>query len=547
MIKKIHFARYRKLENLDLEFSSRVNVISGPNGTCKSSILHIVSNSFKQVPSNWEGISPGMDSRRVLHTLNSQLNTKIESLAKGDRTYNDPARGLRGTLYTVRYIDDVEINFRRHNTRTENRFAVKPPYRRNNPEKLPICPAVYLGLTRLYPYGEYVSGDERLLKDVVPPEYLEELKSRYEQICFMNIDSIQYQNMGSIKKRANFTSDREGIDSNTISVGEENVYIILSALISLKYFHQSLAAPREVDSVLLIDEFDASLHPSLQKKLYDLIREYAESYHIQVFINTHSLVTINYALEKKDNLIYLENSGEAISVLQNPDKYKIEAFLKGISVSELYKGRAIPIFTEDDEARWMLRHIFAHFEKTKPEFQGLSRYFNLLPTLVGCENLKTIFGIRKNDQNSAFSDQAHYSQPWICILDNDSDNQKNLTHSVLVLPGDGSPEKTIFEYMLKLSERPNATFNRQLTEKGYSNESFKTLISQLRTGNTSSQKDRKWNKDFLKKNLELFDLILDYWLEQPENKESIDVFYNDLRTLFKKHADANRISTTLWE
>ena len=112
MIKKIHFARYRKLENLDLEFSSRVNVISGPNGTCKSSILHIVSNSFKQVPSNWEGISPGMDSRRVLHTLNSQLNTKIESLAKGDRTYNDPARGLRGTLYTVRYIDDVEINFR---------------------------------------------------------------------------------------------------------------------------------------------------------------------------------------------------------------------------------------------------------------------------------------------------------------------------------------------------------------------------------------------------------------------------------------------------
>lgn len=132
-------------------------------------------------------------------------------------------------------------------------------------------------------------------------------------------------------------------------------------------------------------------------------------------------------------------------------------------------------------------------------------------------------------------------------MDNDSDNQKNLTHSVLVLPGDGSPEKTIFEYMLKLSERPNATFNRQLTEKGYSNESFKTLISQLRTGNTSSQKDRKWNKDFLKKNLELFDLILDYWFEQPENKESIDVFYNDLRTLFKKHADANRISTTLWE
>lgn len=42
MIKRIHVVKYRKLENMDLEFSKGINVISGTNGTCKTSLLHIV-------------------------------------------------------------------------------------------------------------------------------------------------------------------------------------------------------------------------------------------------------------------------------------------------------------------------------------------------------------------------------------------------------------------------------------------------------------------------------------------------------------------------
>lgn len=48
MIKSIKFEHYRKLKGIELNFSRGINIISGTNGTCKTSVLHIVSNSFKK-------------------------------------------------------------------------------------------------------------------------------------------------------------------------------------------------------------------------------------------------------------------------------------------------------------------------------------------------------------------------------------------------------------------------------------------------------------------------------------------------------------------
>ena len=47
MIKKIKINKFRKLEDIEFEFSKGVNIISGTNGTCKTSLLHLISNSFK--------------------------------------------------------------------------------------------------------------------------------------------------------------------------------------------------------------------------------------------------------------------------------------------------------------------------------------------------------------------------------------------------------------------------------------------------------------------------------------------------------------------
>ena len=109
MIKKIHVVKYRKLQDMDFDLSKGINVISGTNGTCKTSLLHMVSNAYQAVTKkcDWLQDAACLD---VIKQINSMTNPKIESLTKGDKTYNDPANGAKGTLFTVDYYDKLPLS-----------------------------------------------------------------------------------------------------------------------------------------------------------------------------------------------------------------------------------------------------------------------------------------------------------------------------------------------------------------------------------------------------------------------------------------------------
>ncbi|ECZ5841399.1 AAA family ATPase, partial [Salmonella enterica] len=44
MIKNIDFVSFKKLKGINLPFDSHLNVISGTNGACKTTLLHLISN-----------------------------------------------------------------------------------------------------------------------------------------------------------------------------------------------------------------------------------------------------------------------------------------------------------------------------------------------------------------------------------------------------------------------------------------------------------------------------------------------------------------------
>lgn len=261
MIKDIKFNRYRKLKNIDIEFSTGVNVISGTNGTCKTSILHLISNSFQAINAKCDWV---LDKKalNIIKTINGVTNPKIESLTRGDKKYNDPAYGVSGTLYTVDYFNHNSLEFRRHNSKSDNRYSLKPKYPKGSDEKLPFIPVVYLGISRLLPYGEFQNDNNvSELKKNLPKDFNQSIIDNYKNFTNYDIDNLSIQKMGDVKTRAEFTSSLSGIDSNTISAGEDNLYIILSALESLKFYFNSINSNNEVESILLIDEFDATLHP----------------------------------------------------------------------------------------------------------------------------------------------------------------------------------------------------------------------------------------------------------------------------------------------
>jgi len=552
MIDKLSIVHYRKFKNIVFNFSDTINIISGPNGTCKTSLLHLISNSFQAVNKNNKKVKD-KSCLEIINRINNNVNPKVETLTKGDKRYNDPAIGLRGSLFTVYYKNQPPLEFRRHNSKKDNRYAVKPYYKVGGKEALPSIPVIYLSLSRLLPYGEYQNDAaiENIQKSL-PQKYQEEIIELYQKLTRISISAISAQKMGDVKTRADFTSNNDGIDSNTISAGEDNIFIILTAIISLKYYYKSIRSSKSVESILLIDELDATLHPSLQINLLKIFTEFSNNYKIQIFFTTHSLSLIETAIDKKFNVIYLIDNIDNTSLMTNPDIYKIRMNLLSLTSNEIYHNKKIPVFTEDEEARIFLEIIFDYFSQKQPGiFSKFRDFFHMVNIKIGADNLYNIF------EDRYLIDSTMQS---ICILDGDQKNKADYGKYIIALPGEKSPEELIFEYSISISKTNDPFWDDETVQRhGFYKTTFidnikpdieniSAEIAKIKDeGESTKGKTRELNKKVFTKHINFFNLLFKNWVNSPVNKKQMDKFYIDLRTMFQKTARFHAIDPRLWE
>ncbi|HDR1578310.1 TPA: ATP-binding protein, partial [Pasteurella multocida] len=135
---------------------------------------------------------------------------------------------------------------------------------------------------------------------------------------------------------------------NTISAGEDNLLILLTAIYSLKHYYKTTDG---MNSILLIDELDATLHPSLQYEIFYLLKELSQEYGVQVFFTTHSLSLLDLAIKNHANITYLIDEVDSVYPMEKPDIRKIKLFLEKKTQASLYENNKIPLMTEDKEAR----------------------------------------------------------------------------------------------------------------------------------------------------------------------------------------------------
>ncbi|WP_454943873.1 AAA family ATPase [Fusobacterium hwasookii] len=547
MIKKIHIKKYRKLENIDFEFSKDINIISGTNGTCKTSLLYIISNSFKEIQKSNENIKD-INIPTIISQINKLTNPKIESLTRGDDEYNDPAPNIKGTLFNVEYYDGYKLDYRRHNHKIATRFAIKPPYKKGDSQKLPSIPIIYLGLFRLYSFGEFNNDDGiKKLKKKLPDEYIKILIELYKEFTNMQVNYECQTSMNEIKSRAEFKTNIQGIDSNTISAGEDNLYIILTALVSLRYYYENLKeTKKEIESILLVDELDATLHPEFQIKLLELFRIYSKEYKIQITFTTHSITLLEYAIKKKINIFYLLDNIENVVLEKNINRYKLEMFLKNITKKELENGRKISIFTEDSEARFFLEKLMKYFSKYE-EFNKVKDIFYIPEINISCTELVKLF-----------SDKVIESmESSICILDGDCSVNESLKNKIkrenhlMCFPGDLPLEELLFKYSEELFEDRSTKFwgNQILKDEGITKRNYQTTIQREirnRDIENEAKKIRNQNKEIFKKYYKFFDLLLDEWINDIKNEEFIYKFYKELNLIFKKLASFYKINANDW-
>lgn len=548
MIEKIEVLHYRKLQDLSLEFCSTVNLISGPNGTCKSSLLHMISNAFQEVKSG-SGTLKDKKCIPTLRGINSLLNPKIESLVKGDKKYQDPAHGVKGTLFSVRYVNGSTISFRRHNSKTSPqtmRYAIKPSYTKGTKDKLPELPVIYLGLSRLYPYGEFQNdGGIEKVRYHLPDCYQDEVIRLYSELAHIEISNLKSLRLKGLKSHTDFDSTKVGVDANTISSGEENLLTIIKALVSLKYYFECLTdsdLSNRHGGILLIDEVDAALHPSMQERLFDTMIEYCTNYNIQLISTTHSISLLDYAFRKKQNVIYLHDDIEKVQFLKDPDIYKIRMRLRSLTRRDIYEAKCIPVFTEDEEARKLLKETLTFIATKDHCFAQMIPYLHLVETKMGAEALRGMFS----------DSMIHSTAGQFCVLD--GDHQTELHINIVALPGKDSPEKFIYKYAHELFESGVSDFwdAQTVQDGGYTRVHFRdtvkheydTIIKESEN-QTGKKKLRESLKSFYLNNLDFFALVYRHWLNDPQNRGELDEFKKNLSIMFKKTAPYHSLNPAM--
>ncbi|MCO1599743.1 AAA family ATPase [Desulfosporosinus nitroreducens] len=552
MIKKISVIQYRKIKNLEFEFSKGINVISGTNGTCKTSILHIVSNSFQAVNKKCPWLIDD-SCLEIIKKVNSIINPKVESLTRGDKRYNDPAFEQKGSLFTIDYFDKTSLGFRRHNSKMHNRYSIKPFYPKGTKDSLPYCPVIYLGLSRLLPFGEFQNDDAiEGVKKTLPLIYQQEIADVYRKFTGLSVSSTAPQKMGDIKIRADFSSDQNGIDSNTISAGEDNLFILITAIVSLKYYFNCITSSNTVESILLIDEMDATLHPSLQIKLLELYNEYSKAFKIQIIFTSHSLSLLEHALSKKYNVIYLIDNISTVLKMEAPDIYKIKMHLHNITRDDIYTNKVIPVFTEDKEARLFLNILFDYYtEKYLSAFSKVKQFFHLIDANISANNLLNIFDdiyLLKSTMQS------------ICILDGDQKSKQDYNKYVITLPGANSPEKLIMDYSIQLFDNDDQFWTEGIIinlgyGKIYYRENIRpdidSISEKLKELNDKKESthgvQREISKKVFNRHKRFFEILFRHWVNNTENEDQLNKFYKDLYVMFKKVAVFHGINSKEWD
>ncbi len=102
------------------------------------------------------------------------------------------------------------------------------------------------------------------------------------------------------------------------------------------------------NSVIFLDEPAQKMHPNLQRKILDYVRESARSSHNQFFLITHSPYLIRaedeshiWRFDLKDRVSKIANVGETLQQLEGNDQARIQVSMKSADIRALLFSRGV--------------------------------------------------------------------------------------------------------------------------------------------------------------------------------------------------------------
>ncbi len=511
-INKITIKKYRGFNDVEFELGSQLTVISGQNGTQKTTILGMLSQPF----SNLDKANP-MRAEKPL--CGGSFKSAYSDKFRFSEVF-DKAGEHEWTLffsndnipsYTVESI---------HRDKKEKTIRFWKKGDRSKGSGYIQLPVIYLSLKRLLPIGE-----DNSLKEIQEINLSEDEFNFYQKwhnkILILTRDNdkiLSYSYLSSTHKQT-LGANTNHYDWKTNSAGQDNISKILLAILSFKRLKEKYTT-NYIGGILAIDELDATFYPGSQVKLIDALIRFASKFDIQIIFTTHSL-TILEEISKLQNETYRENQIKLLFLTKEDGKVDIKknidySFIKN-HLNRALTGKVatnkINIYTEDKEGAIFIKSLLGR--KTK--------YLNFIDISLGCGNLIQL----------ATSKVPSFIFPnSIIVLDGDvKEDKKQYTRAkkiknLLLLPANKSPEQIISQFLFNLPDANplwksiDETFDHGFCFQNFSNEEI--------------QADRDKAKKWFNQHINLWgrnaSKVLNYW--KQENAAEVQEFNNIFDNLY---------------
>ena len=435
-ITKIHIEKFRGFKNENLSLGSLLTGIAGQNGTQKSTLLGIITQTFTLKENDPMRAEKPLCGGSYISAFKDKfrLSPVFDKQKDHEWTISFDSGIADFTVESIKRSGSPNVRFWKKGARKEGDGYLS-------------FPTIFLSLKRLVPTAEEVKvlTDDTLLT----AEELEEFKLLHNKILITQTPISSATAITSKNKRSLGVSTNL-YDWNQNSMGQDNLGKIILALFSFKRLKDKYPGQYK-GGILAIDELDATMYPASQVELLKVLRKYAYKLKLQILFTTHSMSLLKAmdALIKETNkknetanqlkIIYLKRIDENIEIKQDIDFDSIQLDLNVIAEGCQRPKSKVTVYTEDKENILFAKSIL----KTK------ARILNFVDITMSCSMLIDLV----NKKVPAF--RSPYS---IVILDGDikmdKSNLKKLkdADNVLILPGDSSPERLIANYLYNLSD-----------------------------------------------------------------------------------------------
>lgn len=514
IIESAYIKKFRGFNDAHFKLGANLTVIAGQNGTQKTTLLGILSQSFTLTDQNnpLYGEKPLCGGNyRSTFAEKFKLSDSFDKAKTHEWSLNLKNVESEYTIESIPRGDDSNgIRFWKKGDKSKGSGYIQ-------------LPVIYLSLSRLFPIGEdtQISSSNEISIDHEEFNFYKDWHNEILIIRDVEMTSADYL---ASKQKNTLGANTSYYDWKMNSAGQDNIGKIILAVLSFKRLKKKYENDYK-GGILAIDEIDATLYPASQIKLIEALRKFSSSYNIQIIFTTHSLTMLKKLCEWQSDpkisgqvkVVYLQKFDNNIKAIEDISFDGIKNRLN-IAISDKQNFKKIPVFTEDKEGAFFLKSILKrrnHLIKISECTMGCSNYIELIR--------KKVEGFK-------------YLQS-IVVLDGDVKSQIQTLREIskhkhiLLLPGENSPERLIANFLYNLSDESpiwrsiNAEYNKQFVFRDYS-------IQQI-NGTSSRELAKKWfntQKKYWGRNCSK---VMNPWIN--ENKNDVDSFIKNYDKLLEKY------------